>query len=52
VGLIVENLGNTDWESAEFFFESQLLGEPDPVADLHFVPGNPRNARAVLAYHF
>jgi len=52
VGLIVENLGNTHWESAEFFFESQLLGEPDPVADLHFVPGNPRNARVLLAYHF
>jgi outer membrane receptor protein involved in Fe transport len=52
VGLIVENLGNTDWESAEFFFESQLAGEAVGVEDLHFVPGNPRNARVVLAYHF
>jgi outer membrane receptor protein involved in Fe transport len=51
-GLIFENLGNTHWESAEFFFESQLAGEPAPVEDLHFVPGNPRNVRVVLAYHF
>jgi outer membrane receptor protein involved in Fe transport len=52
VGVIVENLGNTHRESAEFFFESQLAGELAGVEDLHFVPGNPRNARVVLAYHF
>jgi outer membrane receptor protein involved in Fe transport len=52
VGVIVENLGNTHWESAEFFFESQLAGELAGAEDLHFVPGNPRNARVVLAYHF
>jgi outer membrane receptor protein involved in Fe transport len=52
IGLILENLGDTHWESAEFFFESQLAGEAAGVEDLHFVPGNPRNARVVLAYHF
>jgi outer membrane receptor protein involved in Fe transport len=54
LGLILENLGNTDWESAEFFFASRLdAGEPvGGVEDLHFVPGNPRNARVVLAVHF
>ena len=53
VGLILENLGNTHWETAEFFFTSRLEGEPPAgVEDLHFVPGNPRNARAVLAYYF
>jgi outer membrane receptor protein involved in Fe transport len=52
VGLILENLGNTHWESAEYFFESRLAGELAGVEDLHFVPGNPRNVRVVLAYHF
>jgi outer membrane receptor protein involved in Fe transport len=52
LGLIVENLGNTEWETAEFLFESQLATEAAGVEDLHFVPGNPRNARVVLAYHF
>jgi hypothetical protein len=53
VGLSLENLGDTHWESAEYFFASRLPGEPTAgVEDLHFVPGNPRNARVVLAYHF
>jgi outer membrane receptor protein involved in Fe transport len=53
VGLLLENLGNTHWESAEYYFTSRLQGEPpEGVDDLHFVPGNPRNARVVLAYYF
>jgi outer membrane receptor protein involved in Fe transport len=53
VGLILENLGDTHWESAEYLFTSRLPGEPAAgFDDLHFVPGNPRNARVVLAYHF
>jgi outer membrane receptor protein involved in Fe transport len=53
VGLILENLGDTHWESAEYYFASRLPGEPAAgVDDLHFVPGNPRNVRVVLAYHF
>jgi len=53
VGLILENLGDTHWESAEYFFASRLPGEPaGGVDDLHFVPGNPRSARVVLAYFF
>jgi len=51
-GLILQNLGNTHWESAEYFFESRLAGEAAGVEDLHFVPGNPRNVRVVLVYHF
>jgi hypothetical protein len=49
--LILENLGNTHWESAEYDFESRLAGEAAGVEELHFVPGNPRNVRVVLAYH-
>jgi outer membrane receptor protein involved in Fe transport len=52
-GLLLENLGNTHWESAEYFFTSRLPGEPaGGVDDLHFVPGNPRSARVVVAYYF
>jgi outer membrane receptor protein involved in Fe transport len=53
VGLILENLGDTHWESAEYLFTSRLPGEPAAgFDDLHFVPGNPRNVRVLLAYHF
>jgi outer membrane receptor protein involved in Fe transport len=53
VGLILENLGNTHWETAEYYFASRLRGEPpEGFEDLMFVPGNPRSARVVLAYYF
>lgn len=48
----VENFTNEEWRSAEYYFESQLSGEPAPVADYHFTPGNPRNFRVGLAYYF
>jgi len=53
LSLTVENLFDSDWESAEFFFASRLPGEPaEGVEDLHFVPGYPRHVRVALAYRF
>jgi hypothetical protein len=34
-----QNLLNTEYKQAQFFFESQLPNEPDPVADIYFTPG-------------
>jgi outer membrane receptor protein involved in Fe transport len=35
-----------------YFYESQLRGEPAPVADVHFHPVEPRTVRATLALKF
>jgi outer membrane receptor protein involved in Fe transport len=52
LGLVVENLTDTDWDEAQFDTESRLRGEPAPVSELHFTPGNPRNVRAGVSYSF
>jgi outer membrane receptor protein involved in Fe transport len=49
----VENLTNTDWREAQFFFTSRLRGEPAAgIGDIHFTPGTPRSFFGGIAYHF
>ena len=50
--VFVQNLFNTKWEQATFYFESRLRNEPVGVNDIHFVPGNPRNVFGGLAWFF
>jgi hypothetical protein len=51
--LSVENLADTDWREAQFFFESRLPGEPAAgVADIHYTPGTPRFFLGGVALHF
>jgi len=51
--LSIENLLNTEWREAQFFFASRLPGEPATgVPDTHFVPGNPRTFLGGLALRF
>jgi outer membrane receptor protein involved in Fe transport len=52
LGLVVENLTNTDWNEAQFDTESRLRNEPAPVSELHFTPGNPRNVRVGVSCSF
>jgi outer membrane receptor protein involved in Fe transport len=52
LGLVVENLTDTDWNEAQFDTESRLRDEPAPVSELHFTPGNPRNVRVGMSYSF
>ncbi|MDZ7266349.1 MAG: TonB-dependent receptor [candidate division KSB1 bacterium] len=49
---ILENLTDTDWNEAQFDTESRLPNETEPVSELHFTPGNPRNVRVGLSYFF
>ncbi len=49
--LIIENLFNSNYRDAQNFFESQLPGEPFPVADIHFTPGPPFAFRVGLTYY-
>jgi outer membrane receptor protein involved in Fe transport len=51
--LSIENLTNTEWREAQFFFTSRLPGEPAAgVSDIHFTPGNPRSFLGGVAFHF
>jgi outer membrane receptor protein involved in Fe transport len=50
--LYVQNLFNTRWEQATFFYESRLRNEAAGVNDTHFVPGNPRMVMGGLAWYF
>ncbi len=47
----VQNLFDTKWRQAQFFYESQLRGQP-AVTDIHFVPGTPRNIIGGIAWYF
>ena len=50
--LFIQNILNTKWEQATFFFESRLRNEAAGVNDIHFVPGNPRFVMGGLAWYF
>ncbi|WP_447975595.1 TonB-dependent receptor [Nitrospira sp. Kam-Ns4a] len=50
--LSIQNLLDTKWEQAVFFFESRLRNEPAGVSDIHFVPGMPRFFMGGLAWYF
>jgi hypothetical protein len=53
VFLKLENLFDTEWESAEFFYTSRLAGEPaEGFEDFHFTPGNDRNLRGGVVFYF
>jgi outer membrane receptor protein involved in Fe transport len=49
--LSFENIANKKWRSAEHVFESRLPGEPAPVLDSHFTPGDPFTAKAGITIH-
>ena len=50
--LFMQNIFNTKWEQATFFFESRLRNEAAGVNDIHFVPGSPRFFMGGLAWYF
>jgi outer membrane receptor protein involved in Fe transport len=52
LGVDVLNLLDEEGEDISYFYESQLLGEPEPVADLHFHPEVPRTFKLILKADF
>ena len=50
--LEVLNVFDANDADITYFFESQLAGEPSPIADLHFHPVEPRQVRASIRYRF
>jgi outer membrane receptor for Fe3+-dicitrate len=52
VGLIIENLLNTNWNEAQFDTETRLKNETKSVNELHYTPGTPFYAKLVIGYLF
>ncbi len=50
--MTVENLFDIDWNEAQFDTESRLASESEPISEIHFTPGNPRNIQAGISYQF
>ncbi|MCW3084509.1 MAG: hypothetical protein JWP12_1875 [Bacteroidetes bacterium] len=52
IGLVIENLLNTEWNEAQFDTESRLPFESKSVDELNFTPGTPFAAKIILGYIF
>jgi outer membrane receptor protein involved in Fe transport len=52
VGLQVQNLFNAEWNETQFATETRLQNEAFPVEEIHFIPGTPFFAKAVVSYKF
>jgi outer membrane receptor protein involved in Fe transport len=48
----IENIFNAQWRETQFFFESRLHHEADPVSDIHFTPGGPRSFLLGVTLYF
>lgn len=52
IGVYAENLFNTKWSEAQFYDQSRLKDEAEPVYDFHITPGTPLFIKGSLSYYF
>jgi outer membrane receptor protein involved in Fe transport len=52
LGLVIENLFDTDWNETQFATESRLQNELESVEEIHFTPGTPFFIRGTISYKF
>ncbi|MGB5236893.1 MAG: TonB-dependent receptor, partial [Flavobacteriaceae bacterium] len=52
LGIIIENLFDTEWNETQFLTESRLFNEPQPVEEIHFTPGSPFFIRGKVTVSF
>jgi len=52
LGLLVQNLLNTQWKETQFATKSRLFNEPESVEEIHFTPGTPFAPRIKIGYRF
>jgi len=52
IGLSVENIFNVEWNEAQFYTESRLKEEVDPISEIHFTPGTPLFVKLKLCFFF
>ncbi|PKA96772.1 outer membrane receptor protein involved in Fe transport [Flavobacteriaceae bacterium MAR_2009_75] len=52
LGVIVENLFDTEWNETQFATESRLLNENQSFEEIHFTPGTPFYIRGKISVNF
>lgn len=52
VGLIAENLFNSDWNETQFATETRMFNEAESVEEIHFIPGTPFFIKTTLNFYF
>ena len=52
LGVMVENIFDTEWNETQFLTESRLQNEVNPVEEIHFTPGTPLFIKAQITYKF
>jgi outer membrane receptor protein involved in Fe transport len=52
ITLSSENIFNSEWREAQFDTESRLKNEVNPISEIHYTPGSPRNVKAGVTFHF
>lgn len=52
IGLVIENLFNSDWNETQFATESRLQFEEEPVEEIHFTPGAPIFVKGFIGFKF
>ncbi|WP_157207241.1 TonB-dependent receptor [Mariniflexile maritimum] len=52
LGIVIENLFNTEWNETQFATESRLQNEAQPVEEIHFTPGTPFFIKGTISYRF
>lgn len=50
--LSAQNIGNVDWNEAQFETSSRLRNELEPVTEIHFTPGTPFVLKAGMTFRF
>ena len=51
-GLAIQNLFDVRWKETQFDTESRLHNEPAPISEIHFTPGTPFFAKAIVTIFF
>ena len=52
LGVVIENLFDTQWNETQFATESRLQNETQPVEEIHFTPGTPFFIKGSITYTF
>ncbi|MFG6687510.1 TonB-dependent receptor [Mariniflexile sp. HNIBRBA6329] len=52
LGVVIENLFDTEWNETQFATESRLQNEAQSVEEIHFTPGTPFFIKGSITYTF
>lgn len=52
LGLVIENIFDSEWNETQFATESRLQNEAQSVEEIHFTPGTPFFIKGSISYRF